>query len=133
MTPERDQRAVEIFQASSVHGLDARAAFLAQACAGDDELRREVEAMLADAQSGGSLSQPADDLAVLAELFRRIPAARAGGEDIAMTPNRYQWMVEIFQAASMGNSFCGAMIRENALPQYNALTYITGGGRFGAR
>jgi hypothetical protein len=64
MTPERYQRVAQIFQAASDRGPEARPAFLASACAGDDDLRREVEAMLAaDAQSGGFLEKPADDLA----------------------------------------------------------------------
>jgi len=71
MTSERYQRVIEIFQAASDHSPEARPAFLAEACAGDDELRREVEAMLAaDAESGGFLDKPADDLAAAAVAAR---------------------------------------------------------------
>ena len=71
MTPERYQRVVKIFQTASQHRAEARQAFLAEACAGDDNLRREVEAMLAaDAQSGGFLDKPADDLAAAAVTAR---------------------------------------------------------------
>ena len=67
MTPERYQRVIELFQAASELNPNTRPSFLAQACAGDDDLRREVEAMLAaDAQSTGFLDKPADDLAVAA-------------------------------------------------------------------
>lgn len=64
MTPERYQRVMAIFETGSQRSGDARAGFLAQACAGDLELRREVEAMLAaDENSDGFLDKPADDLA----------------------------------------------------------------------
>ncbi|HXA66606.1 MAG TPA: hypothetical protein VNV82_15705, partial [Bryobacteraceae bacterium] len=67
MTPERYQRVIELFQAVSDCGPDARPALLAEACAGDDDLRREVEAMLAaDARPGGFLDRPADDFAAAA-------------------------------------------------------------------
>lgn len=67
MTAERYQRVVELFHAALELEPEARSAFLAQACAGDEELRREVEAMLAaDAKSDGFLDRPADDLAASA-------------------------------------------------------------------
>jgi serine/threonine protein kinase/Tol biopolymer transport system component len=73
MTPERYQRVVEIFQKASDHSAEARRAFLAEACAGDDKLRREVEAMLvADAQSAGFLDKPADDIAAAAVAAREV-------------------------------------------------------------
>jgi predicted Ser/Thr protein kinase len=71
MTRERYQRVIELFQAASDRSGEARPAFLASACAGDSDLRREVEAMLAaDAQPGGFLDQPADDLAAAAVTAR---------------------------------------------------------------
>jgi hypothetical protein len=73
MTPERYQRVVELFHAALELEPEARPAFLRQTCASDEELRQEVEAMLAaDAKSNGFLDQPADDLAAL--------AMRAGGD-----------------------------------------------------
>src|SRR5437667_6285237 len=64
MTPERYRQIVDLFDEAAEKTPDSRAAFLAQACAGDGELRREVEAMLAaDAQGGGMLEKPPDDLA----------------------------------------------------------------------
>src|ERR1700752_4285913 len=54
MTSEQWQRVKEVFEAAFESGPAVRTAFLAQACAGDDELRREVESLLAahDADSG---------------------------------------------------------------------------------
>jgi len=71
MTPERYQRVIEVFQAALGQSPNTRAAFLAQACAGNDTLLREVEAMLAaDAHSRGFLDKPADDLAAAAVTAR---------------------------------------------------------------
>ena len=59
MRPERYQRVVEIFQEALDRSPDARQAFLAQACVGDDDLRREVESLLAqEGVGGGILSEP---------------------------------------------------------------------------
>jgi serine/threonine protein kinase len=63
ITPERYRRIVAIFEAACEHPTEARAAFLDEACAGDETLRREVEEMLAhDASAGKILDQPAADL-----------------------------------------------------------------------
>jgi non-specific serine/threonine protein kinase/serine/threonine-protein kinase len=57
---ERWQRAKDVFQAALDRAPEARAAFLAEACAGDHELRREVESLLAAHDGVGSfLSKPA--------------------------------------------------------------------------
>ena len=56
MTPERYQRILELFEEASKRAPDDRATFLAVSCAGDEDLRRQVEAMLAaDSRSGGFL------------------------------------------------------------------------------
>ena len=63
ITPERYRRIVAIFEAACEHPTKARAAFLDEACAGDEALRREVEEMLAhDASAGKILDQPAAGL-----------------------------------------------------------------------
>jgi len=65
MNPERYRRINDVFAAASGRDPKDRAAFLAEACAGDDEIRREVEAMLAaDARPGGFLEQRPGDLAL---------------------------------------------------------------------
>jgi serine/threonine protein kinase len=99
MTSERYQRLVDIFQAAADRGPDARPAFLAEACAGDDELRREVEAMLAaDAQSGGFLDKPADDLAAAAV------AARETRSLIGHRVSHYE-VVSLLGAGGMGEVY----------------------------
>ena len=47
MTPERYRRLTELFEAACQRRVDARAAFLDEACAGDDALRQAVEELLA--------------------------------------------------------------------------------------
>jgi Tol biopolymer transport system component/tRNA A-37 threonylcarbamoyl transferase component Bud32 len=83
MTPERYQRVVELFQAATALNADARESFLVEACAGDEELQRDVKAMLvADARTGGFLQKPLDDVA--ADLLsdttktRLIPGSQLG-------------------------------------------------------
>ena len=64
MTPERYARIVELFDAASDKSSGERAAFLAQACGDDTELRRQVEAMLAaDKETDGMLARPPGDIA----------------------------------------------------------------------
>jgi Tol biopolymer transport system component/serine/threonine protein kinase len=60
--PERDRwrRVEEIFHAALQCSADERPAFLTHACAGDDNLRREVESLLAYDRTGGdALASPA--------------------------------------------------------------------------
>src|SRR5262245_20048117 len=51
MLAERSQRIEQLYHAAREHGPRERAAFLEQAFGSDDELRREVESLLA--QDGG--------------------------------------------------------------------------------
>jgi len=68
MTPERYQQIGEIYHSALELGPTQRVAFLAQACAGDEELLREVESLIAsDEQAGEFIQAPA--LEVAAELL----------------------------------------------------------------
>jgi serine/threonine protein kinase/tetratricopeptide (TPR) repeat protein len=65
MTPERWQKVKEVFQDARQYSSGPRAAFLAAACADDEDLRREVESLLAaDNQSGSFMDRPAAVAAV---------------------------------------------------------------------
>ncbi|HEY3139467.1 MAG TPA: protein kinase, partial [Blastocatellia bacterium] len=60
MTPERWQRVDEIFQAAIELKAEERSAFVDSACAGDEELRREVESLItADEQGLSFVEEPA--------------------------------------------------------------------------
>ena len=47
MNPERWQRVEQLYHTALARDADGRASFLAEACAGDEALRREVESLLA--------------------------------------------------------------------------------------
>ena len=59
MTPERWSRVEALFHAALEQEPEARSGFLSVACAGDDELRQEVESLLAQESGGTALEHPA--------------------------------------------------------------------------
>ena len=59
MDPARWRRVEEIYQAAAERKPEERAPFLAVACAGDEDLRREVESLLARPSADGMLDRPA--------------------------------------------------------------------------
>jgi serine/threonine protein kinase/Tol biopolymer transport system component len=60
MTPERYQKIKELFQAALEQKPEERAAFLGEVCAGDEDLRKEVESLVAsDEQTGSFIDSPA--------------------------------------------------------------------------
>ncbi|HET9710348.1 MAG TPA: protein kinase, partial [Pyrinomonadaceae bacterium] len=60
MTPERWQQVKEIFNSAINYRPEERGFFLSQACSGDENLRREVESLIAShEQSGEFIDQPA--------------------------------------------------------------------------
>src|SRR5262245_44622154 len=74
MNPDRWRQISAIYQAAAVRTAGDRAAYLAQACGADDELRREVESLLAQGESllatsvalpGGGRLGPYDLLSVI--------------------------------------------------------------------
>src|SRR2546430_14246483 len=63
MKPERWQQLDELFHSAREREPDKRAAFLDEACAGDQQLRREVEALIAaNEQAGSFIEKPALEL-----------------------------------------------------------------------
>lgn len=68
MTPERYQQIAEIYHSALELAPTQRVAFLAQACAGDEELLREVESLIASNEQAGEFIQ-APALEVAAELL----------------------------------------------------------------
>src|SRR4051794_14112488 len=60
MTPERWQQVQHLLDAAFAIPLDERSRYLAEVCADDDDLRQEVESLLAQASdASGFLSTPA--------------------------------------------------------------------------
>ena len=88
MTPERWKQIEELYHAADTRPPSERAAFLAEACPGDEELRREVESLLnecpttATARSAAARSMGADRIGTNAGArwrrdSRTIPGASA--------------------------------------------------------
>ncbi len=73
MTPERYERVMALFHAACERAGEERAAFLAEACGGDDALRREVEELLAAAEKTQGLLDEG-----LAELASTVTSAQFG-------------------------------------------------------
>ena len=64
MTPERWQQVKEIFNSAIAYAPEERSSFISQACLGDEELRGEVESLIAShEQSGSFIDQPAFEVA----------------------------------------------------------------------
>ena len=64
MTPERWQQVKEIFNSAITCRPEERSSFVSRACSGDDELRNEVESLIAShEQSGGFIDKPAFEAA----------------------------------------------------------------------
>jgi serine/threonine protein kinase/Tfp pilus assembly protein PilF len=64
VTAERWQQIEQLYHAARERGAEERASFLAEACAGDEGLRREVESLLAyEDQAENFIESPAMDLA----------------------------------------------------------------------
>jgi hypothetical protein len=74
MNPERWQRVEQLYHIALTRDADQRASFLAEACAGDDALRREVESLLRhEGTAAGFLAAPA--LLVAAKVMAEEPAS----------------------------------------------------------
>jgi len=81
MTPERWQRVKEIFQAALERAPGERSAFLAEACRGDESLRKEAESLIASHEKTGTfIDAPAYEAA--AELIMDEKAELKPGQTI---------------------------------------------------
>ena len=82
MTPERHRKISELFHAALEQETREREAFLAGACAGDEELRREIESLIRSHEvSGGVIDETALDIA--AELLATNGAEQVVGQTLA--------------------------------------------------
>jgi serine/threonine protein kinase len=79
MEPEHWQRVEELYHAARTHRPSSRGTFLAAACAGDDQLRHQVELLLEqDSGREGILDRGADDLLTYLADTVLLPGARLG-------------------------------------------------------
>src|ERR1044072_8010488 len=64
MPPERWQQVKEIFNSAIAYRPEERGLFISQACSGDEELRSEVESLIASHEESGSfIDKPAFEAA----------------------------------------------------------------------
>jgi hypothetical protein len=63
MNPERWRRIEQLYSAAVERTPDEQAAYLAEACGEDQELRHEVESLLCNEERGAFLEQPALEVA----------------------------------------------------------------------
>jgi hypothetical protein len=86
MTPDRYQRAADIYHAALRVAAEERSAFLANACSGDESLRRDVESLLAATEhSGAIIDRPASEIAaplIAADGTEVAPPTRVGRYEI---------------------------------------------------
>ena len=82
MSPDRWQRIEELYHAAQERDFTLQAAYLHEACAGDDSLRQEVERLLAAGEKPtGDLPSPIQQAA--ARLFEEAPAQSLIGQQLS--------------------------------------------------
>jgi len=105
MTPERWQQIDQLFHSALERDSGERAAFLAQACNGDESLRQEVESLIGShEQSESFIEAPASDIA--AELLAVSEARLTAGESVA----HYQ-IVSLLGEGGMGEVYLAQDVR----------------------
>jgi hypothetical protein len=79
MTPERWQQVKDIFDRAVERSPASRIAFIRECCGSDDELRKEVESLLAsDTETGSLLENPLIGQATVAPSSPPVPSAPDG-------------------------------------------------------
>jgi len=98
MTPERYQQINRLLDEALVRPAPQRAAFLAEACAGDEALRREVESLLGACAEAGSFIErpPAEAAELLGEM--------CAGSRVGQSLGRYQ-LLSLLGAGGMGEVY----------------------------
>jgi eukaryotic-like serine/threonine-protein kinase len=95
MTPERWARIERLYHEALAYGANERGAFLADACAGDDAMRREVESLLAHDGGAAFLNTPAVANGEIESLlgsqnetndFMEVPASHVAAKALAADP-----------------------------------------------
>src|SRR5215510_7843298 len=120
MNPDRWRKIQDLFAEACAQQPPERAAFLEKACAGDDDLRREVEWMLAhQGDAERFIPKPALDVAAASLAASRV--ATLAGSSLG----QYQDL-QLIGAGGMGQVFRGVDTRLNRPVAIKVLTALTG-------
>ena len=121
MTPERWQQIDALFQSTLAREISERAGFLDQECAGDENLRQEVEALLAaESEAGRFLNVPA------LEATAQSLAAQQAPDLVGKTVGHYGILKQL-GAGGMGVVYLATDLRMNRKVALKLLPYYFNG------
>src|SRR6185503_17750906 len=101
MTPERYKEVGDLYRTALELAPERRSAFLAEACIGDETLRKEVESLLGyEAQRGSLIDQPALEVAA------KVLADERAESLIGQSVGHYQ-VLSLLGKGGMGDVFLG--------------------------
>ena len=118
MTPERWREIEQLYQLALEHEAGQRAAFLVDACRGDEEMRREIESLLTHAEPAEGFME-APGMAVLAQAI----AQERSGSMVGRQIGAYR-ILAFIGAGGMGEVY---RARDTRLGRLVALKILPGG------